>query len=695
MRVLVTLSLLTLPAFATDQIHFVNLNVRIDGDSVIISGESEPLLTYDVLKDENYNLDQGGYDYSLDAPFRQTAFLMRTLERNRGAIYKDPSKPLMVIRYPFELAMRDLSGKILEKREYEVEVGLSPTDGMGLIVTRDGARQHSFNMVKLTREKEYEAFLTNLVFPFGEVTMPRPAEKEFLVDLYYKWPRTIVPESDFNVFDLFPSGILWDQGLIRRVKVHLGTSYCYRKDGAWQVVLNEHPRVHKRAIEHYGEVLALIEEDDIDEVIPALEEYVSMVPGDRVALGKLMDYYLRDDRNDEAFNLISRFQPFFATIREGLDNRDELARKASRRRNWLLGRKASFSKDESVTLKITSPIDDDLVTGTTDLAFSLAGHQSEILEIECYLEEQLIAKMVEPPFEAKFTVDGNYGLLTLRVVAYFEDETYQEDTIEVRTFKVDEQEQVNLVALRASVFNPGRELTKDDFKVVENKEKVEVQNFRKDRAPLRIAILLDTSISMFGPKLYRAQYAVKTFLSKLEPDDRVSIYSFGSSVLQLSEFTNDTANVTPKLMTLSPYQWGTKLYDAMLIAHDALQGQNGTKVMIVISDGDDSDSATSDIHVASALRGSSVMVYSVILPGGVFPSSGQGTYFLREMARMSGSISTRVRGVGNLEQTFERVYQDLKSFYYLDYYSNVPPDERDVEVKLTGATGKLRVRNIN
>jgi len=695
MRVLFCL-LMALPALATEKIHFVNLKTQIDGDKVLITSESEPLLTYEILKDENYNLEKGGYDYSLDAPFRQTAFLLRTLERNRGSIYKDRSQPLIAVKYPFELAVRDITGKVVEMMKYDVLVGLDPKDGTGIILTGDGAHRHEVDIITLTRTREYETFLENLIFPFGTAKMARPPEGDFLVDLYFKWPRTEVPESNFNIFDLFPSGILWDQGPIRRVKVHLGTTYAYQKGGSWQTITSEHPRAHQRAIEHYGKVLELIEEDDLDEIIPALEEYVAMVPGDRIALGKLMDYYLRDQRNDEAYNLISRFQPFFATIREGLDNRDELARKATRKRNWLLGRKAFFSKDDEVTLKITSPVADDLVTGTTEMAFSLAGNKSRILVIECYLEEQLIAKLTEPPFQTKFTVDGNYGSLDLRVVAYFEDETYQEDTIAIRTLEVDEQEQVNLVALRASVFNPGRELNAGDFRIRENKEEVKIENFRKDQAPLRLAILLDTSISMFGPKLYRAQYAVKTFLSKLETEDRVSIYTFGSTVLELSDFTNDFEGVTPALMTLSPYQWGTKLYDAMLIANDALMGQNGTKVMIVISDGDDSDSSTSDIHVASALRGSSVMVYSIILPGGTaFSSSGQGSYFLREMARMTGSISTRVRSVGNLDETFERVYQDLKSFYYMDYYSRVPADERDIDVRLTGASGKLRVRNLN
>jgi len=684
-----------LPLAATDSINFLNLKVLHEDGKLSITTETESLLQYSMLKDDEYNLDKSAYDHTMDAPFRQTAFLMRTLDRNRGSIYKNTAEPLLILKYRFELAVREVTGKVVEMREYDVSVGLDKEEGVGLISVDKGAITHKFDISQIKKAGPYAEFLNNLVFPYTKTTMASPTGDEFLVDLYYKWPKNLVKEKDFSVIDLFPSLILWDQGDIRKIKIHMGTTYCYKKDGEWAQVSSEHPRIHKRSLEKYAKVLELAKQEDLDETIPELEEYVSLVPGNRKALEKLMTLYLKDHRNNEAYSLISRFQPFFATIRKGMENQDDLREKAVRERNWLLGRKASFEKNEDVTLAILTPEDGDLVTGTTQLKFTLAGHTSKILEIECFLDEERISRLMEPPFETTFTVDGNFGLLNLRIVAYFEDETYQETSVAVRTFKVDAQEQVNLVALRASVFKPGRELKKEDFRIKENKEVKQVENFRKDRAPLRVAILLDTSISMFGPKLYRCQYAVKSFLSLLEPEDQVCLYTFGSNVMQLADFTNDYPGISPRIMTLSPYQWGTKLYDSMLIAHDALVGQNGTKVMIVISDGDDSSSMTNDIHVASVLKRSSVMVYSVILPGGFLGNPGQGGYFLSEMARMSGSISTRVRSLDKLDETFRQVYQDLKSFYYLDYYSLMKPEEREIEVKLIGAKGKLRARAMN
>lgn len=678
---------------ATDTVNFMDLDVTIDANELRLKLESQKLLDYKLVRNDAYSLSRPNVELILDAPLRQTAFLIRTLERNRGTIMK-ANQPLMVLEFEMELMVRRDTGEPITERKYKVQVGLDGEEGKGLI-QGPGIPSYKFDVDGLTGEKPYRDFVSHLLFPFGEMSLPKPANSMFLVDLYYKWPDLIVDKNEVRIFDLFPSWLTWDQGIIKKIKIHMGSTFCYKDGESWKQERNAYARLNQKAIEDYTKVLELTEEGDLWSIIPALESYVSQSPGDRKALKLLMEYYLEDERNAEAYNLISRFQPLFATIRGGLPNKRALAEKAERRRNWLLGEKAGFERNESVDLKITQPVANDLVTGTTDLAFALAGNESPILEIECYFGDQLIAKLKEPPFRVPFTVDGAYGRKDLRVRAYFEDETYQEDVVRVATMKVDAEESVQLVAVRASVLQKGegRELEMKDFTIKENGKKKELNSFRKDSAPLRVAILIDTSISMVGKKLHRAQYAVKTFLSKMEPEDRVSIYTFDDQVLKLSDFTNDYQDLSAKVMTLG-MQNGTSLYDAMLLAHDNLLGQNGTKVMIVLSDGDDASSATTDLHVGRVIVNSPVMVYSIILPGGVFPNSDEGKVFLKQMADVSGSLSINLRNVDNLSRTFDRLYMDLKSFYYMDYYSRLSRKDRKIDIRLKGAKGKIRSREL-
>jgi len=684
------------PSRAVSDINFLNILVDRDGQRLTLRAAPESMMSFETLKDERFFIDRNVYEsWALDAPFRQTAFLMRTLERNRGAILGPSSEGLPVLSYRFELAVRNIRGEPLHLIEYHSVIGLAPEPGMGLITCEEAGLNHTFPIDRLTDPAVYRQFLADIVFPFEEKTLNAPAEDAFLVDLYYQWPDVAVKKRDFSVFDLFPSLILWDRGPIRKVMVHLGSTYCYLKDGEWRQARSDFLRAHKNAIEDYAEILEIQESGDREAAILALEEYVQKAPDDRKALKKLMDLYMEEFKHAEALDLISRFQPFFAVIREGLPNQKSLAEKAQRRRNWLLGIRGSFDRNPDALVKITAPEDGDLVTGSTDLAFSVAAPDSSpLLQVDCYVDEQLIATLTQPPFEARFTVDGSLGKARLRVTAYFEDKTFQEDEIVVDTLRVDQEERVNLAPILAQVFqsadNGRSTFTAGDFQIVENSRPQEIEHFRKDSAPLRVALLLDTSVSMFGDKLHRTQYAVRSFLSKLSPEDRATVYSFNSRVVKLSDFTNDFDELAPRLMTLSP-QGATSLYDGMLIAHDALMGQNGTKVMIIISDGEDSSSATTDIHAANMLKRSPVLVYSIIMPDGPLTSRNSDR-FLKEMSRLTGSVHTSVRSLDGLDQKLGQIYEDLKNLYYMDYYSDVPnPDQRDIRVKLRGP-GKVRFR---
>jgi VWFA-related protein len=695
---LMSLCLFAPSLLATEYIHFVNLDVQPKEDGLHIKLTPERLLPFDILKDDKYNLSRGDYENSLDAPFRQTAFLMRTLERNRGTIYADKSKPLPIISFEFEMAIRDITGEVLHNKEYKVIVGLHPEDGKGAIFTEDGLNQQTFDILNLTSNEPYRDFIRKLMLPQEEAVFPNIAAKQYIVDLYYQWPRNEVSESDFNVFDLFPSTILWDNPIIRKIIIQLGATYRYQQeDGSWAQVQSAHMRRFKEALTNFDGIVAKLDDDDPETLIPLLEEYLGQMPDDEKAMKLLMESYLKAGYDDEAYSLIARFQPFFATIRGGLKNLDDLSETAERRRMRLLGKKSSFSRNREVKVNITAPEPMDIVTGTTDMTFVVEGNDSPILEIECYLDEQLIGKLTQPPFRIPFTVEGAKGRLELRVTAYFEDETFQEDTIRVTAISVDQEELVNLVPMRVSVFQTlgaGRDLTIDDFKIEENDQDMKVNSFRRGTAPLRIAILMDTSISMFGDKFYRAQYAVRTFLSKLQPEDRVAVYAFDGKVLNLTDFTDDFDSLVPPLMTMTPLG-ATSLYDGMMVAHDALMGQNGTKVMIVMSDGDDSASQTTDIHIASELRRSPVMVYSVILPGGPLGDPDRGALFLQEIARMTGSTSTRVRSTKKLSETFSKIYDELRSFYYIDYYSQVAnPNAREIKVKVKGLGNRIRFRTL-
>jgi len=154
------------------------------------------------------------------------------------------------------------------------------------------------------------------------------------------------------------------------------------------------------------------------------------------------------------------------------------------------------------------------------------------------------------------------------------------------------------------------DLAKEEFTVYEDGVKQEIEFFATVRTHFHVALMLDTSGST-QEKLPRIQRAAKTFLEQLQPADRVKIISFDDGVYDLSQFTNDRAELRKAIDSTRPGQ-GTKLYDAVKFALNDLSRVKGRKAIVIFTDGVDwrSDSTTYDDNIRQ-LEESSVIVYPI------------------------------------------------------------------------------------
>ncbi len=175
---------------------------------------------------------------------------------------------------------------------------------------------------------------------------------------------------------------------------------------------------------------------------------------------------------------------------------------------------------------------------------------------------------------------------------------------------------VELINVTATVtdaqgrFVPG--LKAEDFEVYEDGKLQTISQFDSDRVPVSLGIALDTSASMAGEKIAAAQSAVNRFLyDLLGEQDEVFLYRFNNNVDLVSGWTEDRRAVGRMLGSIRP-SGGTALYDA--VAEAVPMAQNGTrrkKALLVISDGNDTNSSTSMNEVRQLIRESEVLVYAI------------------------------------------------------------------------------------
>ena len=179
---------------------------------------------------------------------------------------------------------------------------------------------------------------------------------------------------------------------------------------------------------------------------------------------------------------------------------------------------------------------------------------------------------------------------------------------------------VDLVNVTATVidrngrFVPG--LRQEDFIVYEENELQEVTHFSNERVPVSLGIVLDTSGSMVGEKLTNALMAVDRFLTKLlSPEDEIFLYKFSNFPELVQDWTTDRQRLSRAIRRINA-SGGTAMYDAIAESVPLAQtGQHRKRAVVLISDGNDTDSQVSLSEVKQLIRESEVMVYAIGIDG--------------------------------------------------------------------------------
>jgi Ca-activated chloride channel family protein len=189
---------------------------------------------------------------------------------------------------------------------------------------------------------------------------------------------------------------------------------------------------------------------------------------------------------------------------------------------------------------------------------------------------------------------------------------------------------VDLINVTATVTDEdGRfvpSLTKDDFAIFENGRRQEISHFSRDRAPVSLGILLDTSGSMTADKMAAARSAIDRFIyDLLGPDDELFFMEFASTARVTQAWTTDRAAISHAVGRVDPVG-GTAIYDAVAKAIPmAAAGRHKKKALLVISDGNDTSSTVSVPLLRQRIRDSEVLVYALGVDGAVRTESSRRT----------------------------------------------------------------------
>jgi Ca-activated chloride channel family protein len=213
------------------------------------------------------------------------------------------------------------------------------------------------------------------------------------------------------------------------------------------------------------------------------------------------------------------------------------------------------------------------------------------------------------------------------------------------------------------------DLTKEDFEIFDNDKPQPIAFFQNEVQPITVVAMLDTSGSMTASiPLLRA--AAEQFVLRLLPADKGRVGAFNDKIQFSSRFTADRDELVADLKDLD-YGNGTRLWDATDASLEELKGIEGRRVVLVFTDGDDTESHIGLGKVIDRARADEVMIYAIGLESHYFngqrmvrsqPDSG-----LRKIADETGGGYFELKATSELAPTFTRVAQELHSQYVLGF----------------------------
>ena len=214
-------------------------------------------------------------------------------------------------------------------------------------------------------------------------------------------------------------------------------------------------------------------------------------------------------------------------------------------------------------------------------------------------------------------------------------------------------------------------LSKEHFRIFDDKVEQTVTSFWADDEPLAIGLVFDTSASM-DKKLRRSRLAADAFFEVANPADEFFLVEFSDRPKLSVPLTVDPREIQNQLLFTGP-KGRTALLDAIYLAlHEMKKSNKSRKALLVISDGGDNCSRYRANDIKNMVRESEVQIYGI----GIYETSGSrvmmpeeiyGPTLLAELAEISGGRHFAVNDLGELPDIAAKIGIELRNRYVLAF----------------------------
>ena len=358
---------------------------------------------------------------------------------------------------------------------------------------------------------------------------------------------------------------------------------------------------------------------------------------------------------------------------------------------WALAQDAQKRRGFSVT--ITEPENQQLIVGKTKISAKVKIDDLDLLDrVEFVVGDEVIFVDREPPFECFYDFGEDSRSWIVRAVAYHVEEVTVSDSVISRKLPFSHIERVNRVILWVTATDKDdnliTDLSTDDFRIYEDDTEQKVLDFHVEERAIKMAILIDTSGSMVD-KIEEVHDAAGAFVESLREIDEALVIDFDENVFLIQDLTSDVDDLKEAIESTEPLG-GTSLYDALHAAYRKIGTFDGRKVIIVLSDGEDTMSQFGFKRVLQEARTNSTMIYSIGLG---IQGGAPRRDVLKDFSGSTGGEFFYIKKKGTLAAAYQRIAEELGKQYYLTYStSNDDWNGRWIKLKVESLRDGVEIR---
>jgi len=262
-----------------------------------------------------------------------------------------------------------------------------------------------------------------------------------------------------------------------------------------------------------------------------------------------------------------------------------------------------------------------------------------------------------------------------------------------------------LVPIPVSVIDStGKAITNlnlEDFELSIDGKRAEISEMFRSETPVRLAVLFDNSSSVLVAREFEKKAAIRFFKRVIRPEkDLAALYSVSTGTRLEQPLTKNFDQLLRAIESFPNPEGATALLDGIIKAAKYLQDSDGRRVIVIISDGDDTISDSTFEETVKAVQAANCQVYVVkttdfenfkrtgLRGGNANIRALAAERRMQELALQTGGAVYSPIDERELDAAFNRISAELSQAYILNYY----PEEKDKSSEFRTISLKVKGR---